>query len=169
MASVGRNSGKLKSLMYKCNIRLWLEMVENCRFIYIYIYIYILSVLMHIIMVAERNDNILKHHNFFYGTEKFSSNRSPSSVSRLSRKCGSLDISQQYCTILGVLDQFWSPIVLVTPLNTPCGLLISLLQSQSHVTTTAHNYFSRCAIFTQLTITYTVVTTITYNTITSLH
>jgi hypothetical protein len=29
----------------------------------------------------------------------------------------------------GLLDQFWPPIVLVTPLKTPVGLLITLLQS----------------------------------------
>jgi hypothetical protein len=40
----------------------------------------------------------------------------------------------------------------VMPLETPFGLLISLLQSQSHVTTFTHNYFSRCATFTRLTI-----------------
>jgi hypothetical protein len=51
-----------------------------------------------------------------------------------------------------VLDQFWSPIVRVTPLKTPFGLLILLLQSQSHVTTITHNYFLRCYAFTQLTI-----------------
>jgi hypothetical protein len=51
-----------------------------------------------------------------------------------------------------VLDQFWSPVVRVTPLKTPFGLLISLLQSQSHVTTFTHNCFSRCATFTRLTI-----------------
>jgi hypothetical protein len=38
----------------------------------------------------------------------------------------------------------------VTPLKTPFGLLIPLLQSQSHVTTITHNYFLRCYPFTQL-------------------
>jgi hypothetical protein len=40
----------------------------------------------------------------------------------------------------------------VTPLKTQFELLIPSLQSQSHVTTFTHNYFSRCATFTQLTI-----------------
>jgi hypothetical protein len=38
----------------------------------------------------------------------------------------------------------------VTPLKTPFGLVIPLLQSQSHVTTITHNYFLRCYAFTQL-------------------
>jgi hypothetical protein len=37
----------------------------------------------------------------------------------------------------------------VTPLKT-FGLVISLLQSQSHVTTVTHNYFLHCYAFTQL-------------------
>jgi hypothetical protein len=53
----------------------------------------------------------------------------------------------------------------VTPLKTPFGLLIPLLQSQSHVTTFTHNYLVRGYAFTQLTITYTFVTTITYDTL----
>jgi hypothetical protein len=53
---------------------------------------------------------------------------------------------------LGLLDQFRSPVVRVTPLMTPFGLLIPLLQSQSHVTIFTHNYFLSCATFTQLTI-----------------
>jgi hypothetical protein len=53
-------------------------------------------------------------------------------------------------TIFGVLDHFWPPVVRVTPLKTPFGLLIPLLQSQSHVTTITHNYFLRCYAFTQL-------------------
>jgi hypothetical protein len=40
----------------------------------------------------------------------------------------------------------------VSPLKTPFGLLIPLLQSQPHVTTITHNYFSHYATFTQLTI-----------------
>jgi hypothetical protein len=51
-----------------------------------------------------------------------------------------------------VLDHFWPPVVRVMPLKTPFGLLIPLLQSQSHVTTITHNYFSCYATFTQLTI-----------------
>jgi hypothetical protein len=42
----------------------------------------------------------------------------------------------------------------VTPLKTPFGLVLLLFQSQSHVTTFTHNYFLRCATFTQLTITH---------------
>jgi hypothetical protein len=38
----------------------------------------------------------------------------------------------------------------VTPLETPFGLVIPLLQSQSHVTTITHNYFLRGYAFTQL-------------------
>jgi hypothetical protein len=38
----------------------------------------------------------------------------------------------------------------VTPLKTPFGLVIPLLQSQSHVTTITHNYLLRCYAFTQL-------------------
>jgi hypothetical protein len=38
----------------------------------------------------------------------------------------------------------------VSPLKTPFGLLILLLQSQSHVTTITHNYLLRCYAFTQL-------------------
>jgi hypothetical protein len=60
-----------------------------------------------------------------------------------------------------VLDQFWIPVVHVSPLKTPFRLVIGLLQSQSHVTTITHNYFLRCYTSTQLTITYTFVTTIT--------
>jgi hypothetical protein len=51
-----------------------------------------------------------------------------------------------------------------TPLKTPFGLVIPLLQSQSHVTTFTHNYFLRCYTCTQLTITYTFVTTTTCST-----
>jgi hypothetical protein len=36
------------------------------------------------------------------------------------------------------------------PLKTPFGLLITLLQSQSHVTTITHNYFLRCYTSTRL-------------------
>jgi hypothetical protein len=58
-----------------------------------------------------------------------------------------------YCTMLGFLNQFWPPAVHVSPLKTPFGLLIPLLQSQSHVTTITHNYFLRCYAFTQLILT----------------
>jgi hypothetical protein len=40
----------------------------------------------------------------------------------------------------------------VTPLKKPFGLLIRLLQSQSHVTPITHSYSLRCVTFTQLTI-----------------
>jgi hypothetical protein len=40
----------------------------------------------------------------------------------------------------------------VYSMKTPFGLLVPLVQSQSHVTIFTHNYFSRCATFTQLTI-----------------
>jgi hypothetical protein len=53
----------------------------------------------------------------------------------------------------------------VMPLKTPFGLLLPLLQSQSHVTTFTHNYFLRCYTCTQLTITYTFVTTVTFSTL----
>jgi hypothetical protein len=43
--------------------------------------------------------------------------------------------------MLELLDRFWTPIVQCYTLTTPFGLLISLLQSQSHVTTITHNYF----------------------------
>jgi hypothetical protein len=68
------------------------------------------------------------------------------------------------CTMLGVLDQFWppnvqclglfdhlwTPIVRVSPLKTLFGLVIPLLQSQSHITTVTHNYLLPCYAFTQL-------------------
>jgi hypothetical protein len=57
----------------------------------------------------------------------------------------------------------------VTPLKTPFRLVIPSLQSQSHVTTFTHNYFLRCHTCTQLTITYTFVTTITCSTLARLH
>jgi hypothetical protein len=66
------------------------------------------------------------------------------------------------------LDRFWSPIVRVIPLKTPFGLLIPLLQSQSHVTTITHNYFLHCYAFTQLQ-SSTFVTKITYSTLARLH
>jgi hypothetical protein len=53
----------------------------------------------------------------------------------------------------------------VMPLKTPFGLLIPLLQSQSHITTITHNYFLCCYAFTQLQ-SFTFVTTITYYTLT---
>jgi hypothetical protein len=42
----------------------------------------------------------------------------------------------------------------VTSLKTPFGLVIPLLQPQSHVTAITHNYFLRCYTCTQLTITH---------------
>jgi hypothetical protein len=74
-----------------------------------------------------------------------------------------LSLCLTYCTMLAVLNQFWSPVVLDTSLKTPFGLLLLLFQSQSHVTTLTHNYFLHCYTRTQLTVTYTFVTTITYS------
>jgi hypothetical protein len=68
-----------------------------------------------------------------------------------------------------LLDQFWPPIIRVSPQKTPFGLLLLLFQSQSHVTTFTRNYLLRCCTCTQLTITYTFVTTITCSTLTRLH
>jgi hypothetical protein len=45
----------------------------------------------------------------------------------------------------------------VTPLKMPFGLLLPLLQSQSHVTAFTQNYFLRCYSCTQLTITYSTL------------
>jgi hypothetical protein len=57
----------------------------------------------------------------------------------------------------------------VSPLRTSFGLLLLLLQFQSHVTTFTHNYFLRCYTRTQLTITYTFVTIIICSTLPRLH
>jgi hypothetical protein len=56
-----------------------------------------------------------------------------------------------------------------TTLKTTFGLLLLLFQSRSHVTTFTHNYFLRRYTCTQLTITYTFVTKITYSTLARLH
>jgi hypothetical protein len=56
----------------------------------------------------------------------------------------------------GLLNQFWPPIVPCYALKTPFGLLIPLLQSQSHVTTIIHNYLLRCYAFTQFKSSHTV-------------
>jgi hypothetical protein len=56
----------------------------------------------------------------------------------------------QYCTTLRVLIFSDHQLYRVTPLKTPFGLLIPLLQSQSHITTITHNYLLRCDAFTQL-------------------
>jgi hypothetical protein len=53
-----------------------------------------------------------------------------------------------YCTMLGLLDQFCSVVVCVTPLKTPFGLLIPLLQSQSHVTTITQLFLTLCHVYT---------------------
>jgi hypothetical protein len=72
-----------------------------------------------------------------------------------------------YCTILGVLDQFWTPIVRVTPLKTPFGLVIGLFT----ILARSYNYsqlsITLCCLYTAYKHLY-VVSTITYNTITSL-
>jgi hypothetical protein len=73
-----------------------------------------------------------------------------------------------YCTMLGSLTASDHQLYRVTSLKTPVGLLIPLLQSQSHVTTITHNYFLRCYAFTQLQF-YTFITKITYSTHTRLH
>jgi hypothetical protein len=56
-----------------------------------------------------------------------------------------------YCTMLGYLITNDHQLYRVTIFETPLGLVIRLLQSQSHVTSIIHNYFLRCATFTQLT------------------
>jgi hypothetical protein len=63
------------------------------------------------------------------------------------------------------LSPFDHQLYRATPLKTPFGLLIPLFQSQSHVTTITHNYFLGCYTCTQLTITYTFVTTIICSTL----
>jgi hypothetical protein len=57
----------------------------------------------------------------------------------------------------------------VTPLKTPFGLLIPLLQSSPTRNYIHSNYFLRYYTCTQLTITYTFVTKITYFTLARLH
>jgi hypothetical protein len=69
--------------------------------------------------------------------------------------------------MLGVYLISSAPIVHVTPLKTPFGLLIPLLQSQSHVTTITHNYFAVTRLHNYNP--YTFVTAITYYTLTHLH
>jgi hypothetical protein len=73
-----------------------------------------------------------------------------------------------YCTMFGLLDQVWSPIV-------PCystedavrigNSFITIQITRSY----NHNYLLCCYTCTQLTITYTFVTTITYSTLARLH
>jgi hypothetical protein len=52
----------------------------------------------------------------------------------------------------GYLTSFYPQLYRFTPLKTPFGLLIPLLQSKSHVTTVTDNYSSLCVTFAQLTI-----------------
>jgi hypothetical protein len=52
--------------------------------------------------------------------------------------------------MLGSLTASDHQLYCVTPLKTPFGLLIPLLQFQPHVTTITHNYFLLCYAFTQL-------------------
>jgi hypothetical protein len=74
----------------------------------------------------------------------------------------------EYCAMLWFLIVSEHQLYNVTPLKTPFGLLISLLQSQSHVTTVTHNYYLRCCVFTELQ-SYKFVTKITYSTLAHLH
>jgi hypothetical protein len=78
-------------------------------------------------------------------------------------------LSSQHVQCWGYLISSDHLLYRVTPLKTPFGLVIPLLQSQSHVTTITHNCFLRCYTCTQLTITYTFVTTITCSTLARLH
>jgi hypothetical protein len=74
-----------------------------------------------------------------------------------------------YCTMLGVLDLFWPPIVHVSPPKTPFGLVILLLQSS--ITRNYNHtqlFITRLRVYT-IIITYTLVTKVTYNTLTRLH
>jgi hypothetical protein len=56
-----------------------------------------------------------------------------------------------YCTMLGSLGHFWSPIVPRYALRTPLRLVIGFIYNLTHKTTITHNYFLRCVTFTQLT------------------
>jgi hypothetical protein len=67
----------------------------------------------------------------------------------------------------GLLAQFWPPIVHVTPLKTPFGLVIPLLQSQSQVTTITIISYAITRLHNNNP--YTFVTTITYSTLARLH
>jgi hypothetical protein len=82
----------------------------------------------------------------------------------------------KYCTIplLTPNVQCWGSLIApdhllyrVTPLKTPFGLVIPLLQSQSHVTTITIIYYAVTRLHHYNP--YTVVTTITYYTLTHLH
>jgi hypothetical protein len=66
--------------------------------------------------------------------------------------------------LLGFLITSDHQLYRVTPLKTPFGLLIPLLQSQSHVTTITRNYFYAVSPSHSLQ-SYTFVTTVTYNTL----
>jgi hypothetical protein len=58
-----------------------------------------------------------------------------------------------YCTMFRVLDHFWSPIVPCYTTEDAVWTVNSFITiSHLHVATITHNYFSRCATFTQLTI-----------------
>jgi hypothetical protein len=70
--------------------------------------------------------------------------------------------------MLGVYLISSAPIVRVISLKTPFGLVNHFITKSSHVTTITIIPHAVKA-FTQVTITYTVVTTIAYNTIPSLH
>jgi hypothetical protein len=52
-----------------------------------------------------------------------------------------------------ILDHFWPPVVRVTPLKTPFGLLIRLLQAHPHVTTFTQLFLTLCHIYTAYNLT----------------
>jgi hypothetical protein len=80
-----------------------------------------------------------------------------------------------WCSTAHNIVQCWgylissAPIVHVSPLKTPCGLVILFITNSSHVTTIIHNYFLSCVTTAQLTNTHTFVTKVTYNTLTRIH
>jgi hypothetical protein len=56
--------------------------------------------------------------------------------------------------MLGLLDQFWPPVVPCYSTEDAGQIVIGFIYNLTHVTTITHNYFSRCATITQLTILY---------------
>jgi hypothetical protein len=67
-----------------------------------------------------------------------------------------------YCDVLWSLDHFWTPVVQCYA-TVDAVLIVNFFITIPITRNYNHNYFSRCATFTQLTI-YTFVTTITYYT-----
>jgi hypothetical protein len=57
-----------------------------------------------------------------------------------------------YCTMLRVLDHFWSPVVPFYATEDAVQIGNSFIYNLTHVTTITHNYFLCCVTFTQLTI-----------------